>query len=160
MTTITPEQFMATPQPDEDDTEEVSAPTDPLTSIAASLQTLVSKVLEHEESEREADQLNQTLNQLDTEYAELQAKVDQVAELIKPSTSKLANAIREVLDPPAPSEPAATEPGTEPVEQPADDAPVEEWRVFGAARGLEHVEGLNRSQIRSALDIPQPVSEA
>lgn len=202
---MTPEQFMSTPQPDEDldelTPEEVGLVTGLLpilTSIAESVAKLVSSPVVETVVTRE-DELQQALNQLDAEYAELQVRngvlagrLEEIRALVKPSTSKLANAVRDVLDADAVAEDdegnvddSLTEPHTfvdtasamcalcgQPAgkeihqaqdkfrlgEHPADDAPVEVWREYGRWCGLDLTDNLNRSQIRSALGIPQPVA--
>lgn len=165
---ITPEQFMATPQPDEEDAEAV----DPLGSIAESLRTIAAAYDGPPAAVTREDELQQALDQADAEYQDLMVRngvlagrLEEIRALVKPSTSKLANSIREVLDADDTVEVVDAEGSPEEDEfrlgeHPADDAPVEVWRRYGRWRGLDLVDNLNRSQIRSALGIPQPVIEA
>lgn len=160
--TPTPEEFLAQIGPDEDD--EIL---DPLTSIAGSLHKLVTLIEKHETEEREEDHQRELVDQLDRELGEKQALIDHVLEICKPSTSKLANSIRAVLQPPTPDEETpAAEPSVEgpasQMIQPVHDADVEEWRNY--ARSLGHagpdVDKANRSQIRTMLGIPHEVDGA
>jgi hypothetical protein len=180
MNAPTPEQFLAQPSdPDEDDNEPVS----PLESIATSLASLVDVLQGRDPGTTETDELRQALDQADAEHADLlvrngvlAGRLEEIRAVVKPSTSKLAIAVRAVLDADDTVEAIdAPEPEPEPtetvhlvngdvvevplpMEQPTDDASVEVWRKFGESRGLDLVDNLNRSQIRSALGIPQPVA--
>ena len=160
---------------------------DPLTSIAESLRALVQVAAAYavpdgvEGAPSEADELRQALDQADAEHAALLARhtdlVEQVRALVKPSTSKLANSIRAALDPGTPSTPAegsapgddGSDDGPEPADEgdvqtppPAPDADVAQWRsyAYGLGHDFDVVGGLNRSQIRSLIGLPQPVTAA
>lgn len=175
---ITPEQFMAQPtDPDEDLAPDLaSVPADPLTSIASSLGLLVSVVQRRDVQEAQADDQSALVNQLDREINALRAQLDtkqaliaQVLEVCKPSVSKLANQVREVLTPRAVVE-VATQPPTElevpadaptnvaPSEPPPDGADTEEWRAYARNAGYRgpDVDQMNRSQIRTTLGIAHP----
>jgi hypothetical protein len=154
---------------------------DPLQSIAESLRTIAASYADvsFEADHTEADRYEQQIADLEVEYRHMATQIEQVLALCKPSTSKLANNIRKVLNPPAP-EPKAesvaeekdrllreaasespdlpeTEPDSE-TPQPADDATVEEWRQFAQdmAGDAHDWDKFNRSQIRTALGIAQP----
>ena len=155
MTLPTPTEFLAMPSdPDEDGPD-----LDPLHSIAESLRQIAAARAgtalpapsdEWRAHERELGELLQ----------DAERKLDEIRALVKPSTSKLANGIRDVLDPPADDESEETgddEPETT-VPPPAHDATVGEWRDY--ARGLQDpgadtydLEQMNRSQIRTMLGI-------
>jgi len=176
--TPTPAEFLTQTEPDEDDVEPTATP-DPLTSIAESLR-LLTALASRETGDQADERLVRDLTASDAQIAKLQAEnatldeiyddlattnevlvgqIDEVRALIKPSTSKLANSIRAVLDGPT-TEPAAVDRDLD-RPWPADDAPVEEWRacarsVSGLPNGVE-VDSMNRSQIRTLLGIPQPV---
>lgn len=179
----TPQEFLERPEP-ADDGDLI----DPLVSIAASLAQLIDAMLyplpgDAAAEEELAQNLRETAADLEDKLQAAVATLAQIEAVVKPSTSKLANAVRAELARwrgEAPSEfydrleAAAAEPEPEePVEdqvgyvgpvasvpeQPAPDAPVEEWRAYVRARGYTspHIDLLNRSQIRSMLGIPQPV---
>lgn len=177
MTTApTPEQFLALRDLDDEEPEQEAHPIDhPLASIAASLERLVAITEGHEAEEQASDRLRELLDDLEAKHGVVLELVEEIRGLVKPSTSKLANNVRDAIarwaDPEVdgePSEPAA-EPGAESAPtlvQPADDADVEEWRTH--ARYLGHgrtgpafneLEQMNRSQIRTLLGIPQPIEE-
>lgn len=140
-------------------------PVDPLTSIAESLQTIagaagVSAYL-HQQAATLSEQLEETRRELaDAEaLARVQADlIESVREVVKPSTSKLANSVREVLGAASFVAPTAE---VETPEQPADDADVETWRTYARSLGYAgpNVDKANRSQIRTMLGIPHPASE-
>ena len=170
--TPTAEAFLSTPYPDEPDEEVLeSLPSDPLESIAASLELLASIIVRRDNEDREDDETRQALDQADAEHAELLRENERLRQLIadtlkicKPSTSKLANNIRALLEVDTVTAPAEPEGGDEDeLVQPAHDASVEEWRDFARAfaeRGgfevNEEVLGsANRSQIRTMLGISQ-----
>ena len=186
MSIITIEQFMSEPSaPDEEDLEP-EAPVDPLTSIAHSLKQLVVVLAQGVPSAAAAEDEPLTASQEEKYIArarELEAKqalIEQVLAVVKPSVSKLADQVREVLgagvvvvvEEPAPSElQVAPELGVVPdtheigatVGVPTDDATVEEWRAFartmtGAPEGTV-VDQMNRSQIRTMLGIAHPAAE-
>lgn len=182
-TTPTVEQFLT--QPDDHGPEEpgaaesaaasqpvpedgFSAPIgDPLESIAHSLHRLTELVVRRD-AEQEPMVSAEAYDGLSQEHADLEDKhralfelLADVEKIVSKSTSKLADSVREAIatwrnPEPAPSE-NATEMG---LEQPAHDAPVEEWRAY--ARHLGHgrtgaafneLDQMNRSQIRTAMGI-------
>lgn len=165
MTAITVEQFLTSPSdPEEYELEpaQVYGPavaTDPLTSIAGSLADLVAMVRTSVEGEAEADRLRELHDDLDAKHAVLHDLVLEIEEIIKPSTSKLANTVREAVGrwrgvEPAPVAEPVEQPTPPVLEQPAKDADVEEWRGYATAVGVSaDVSQLNRSQIRTALGI-------
>jgi len=173
MSNPTPEEFMA-----QRDTEELGedqegvAELDPLTSIAKSLQQLVAATAQSTGGCTDCERLRAESIEMEeaweraTERAVLaESRLDRIAGVVKPSVSKLANQVREVLDPPGAVE-AAEPDGEPPVEakldaQPADDAEVEEWRAYARSRGYAgpDVDKANRSQIRSMLGIQHPATE-
>jgi hypothetical protein len=182
--TPTPEDFMAHPyEPEEDDyagadaedakpiervmavTWQLPAP-DHLESIALSLGQLNATVEQfaaaYTPPQDPTEPLQAEIEGLNAELAQANRKIEEVLHLCKPSSSKLANAIRVVLDEdhdkPAPEgegprEIAPTEPG-----HPASDAPVEEWRAYARAVAVvdQDWSQMNRPQIRTALGIEQP----
>lgn len=225
----TAEEFLTSPVHAEED-EGLSPAADPLVSIAESLQILASAAVQGQPSahdpgpsptvldeiEMRALNAEAARDDMEAQMYEAHGKLEEIAALVKPSASKLANAIRAVLAPPTPEvdeedEPHAffSEDGVDscrlcgrhaadgqgihvtdeqprelpegvyvsptsdaavtvnggPGQQPAHDAPVEEWRTY--ARHLGHgrtgpafneLEAMNRSQIRSMLGILQPVT--
>lgn len=179
--TPTPEQFLSAPDPDEPDADDLEVQpehVDPLTSIAASLRTLVqhldpTDLVGPAETETADDRLNQAYDDLEAKHAELYALVVEVETIIKPSTSKLANSVRAAIDtwrgvpasepepaPPAdpapsPAEVPAVPPATEPL-LPAPDAGLEEWRAYARSCGYNgpDVDRANRSQLRTMLGLP------
>lgn len=172
MTTLTPEQFLAQRDPEEPDEPETSsgftAPIgDPLESIAHSLHRLTEIFVRRDHEDLADDEHKQALDQLDREYAELQAEVEAKQQLIddtlkicKKSTSKLADSIRALLE--APAAPPSSEPGrasgNEADVPPDNDADVEEWREYARSCGVlpdepDAIDSMNRSQIRTLLGI-------
>lgn len=153
MTTPTPEQYLAQTEADDEDVdEEPRQNPDPLESIADSLRR-VTALLERRDAEDVADdQLQTEYDKLDQAYGELegradakQALIDQVLEICKPSTSKLADRVRAVVnEADSPSSATPEEP-----DHPAHDAPVEEWREFARGRGYtgDDIDRANRSQL-------------
>lgn len=111
MTTTTappsPEEFLAQTSTDEDDQVEELAPSgDPLQSIAASLHRFAVWIDKQDAEEQAEKQADQHLEDLERENRELeslhdakQTLLDEVLAICKPSTSKLANAIRKALEP-------------------------------------------------------------
>lgn len=193
-TTPSPEAFLAQPyDPDEEDAEPVdhAAAAPSLALISDALQAVV-RLLERQESavgHALLDERNDLVSQLDATLAQAaaqQAQIDEVLALCKPSTSKLANSIRAVLDPPevavVEESPAETEAAWEdgpsfaevhaevPDEAPAaaqqeppsqafelgPNASVEDWRAYARMFGHTEVDTLNRSQIRTLLGVPHP----
>src|SRR3569623_165431 len=100
MTSITPEQFMTQPpEPDEElDASPATDGTDPLTSIADSLRRLADSVDQDREEERTSDALREALADLEDKYRALDALVEEIEGIVKPSTSKLANTVREAVE--------------------------------------------------------------
>jgi hypothetical protein len=166
-------------QPSPYDWPEISTPSkaDPLAvlliDIAKSLHTLVERGADARKASGDA-YLIQQLQTLNTNYEELEEQYqrsalerdalrDQVAEVLEviaKSTSQLANKVRDVLAPPKTAlEPdPAPEPG--PVDgAPAHDADVEVWREYARQHlgdaAPDGIAGMNRSQIRTLLGIPQ-----
>jgi hypothetical protein len=135
-------------------------PPDPLVSIAESLRTIAGRVDEHAEEESQADRFEQEIADLEASYCLVNEQLEQIAAIIKPSQSKLAKQIREVLEPSTvPADTPAEEPDVEPIRyRPEDDEPVEVWRDFAQimAGDAHDWSELNRSQIRTALGIAQP----
>lgn len=170
MSTIpSPEQFLAAPpDPDEDE----SSASTPLESIAESLRgmhVLLNRWdAEHQadvEEEKLSDRLRERQDDLDAEYNTLYALVEEIEAVIKPSTSKLANSVREVIGrwknpkvEPVDEEPAAETPPVIATVEPEPDADVEAWRAYARGRGYTgaDVDRMNRSQIRTVLGIEQP----
>ena len=193
MTTMpTAEQFLAQPSTDEDEPDtdavpEVAPASDPLSAIAESLRTVVDIFVRRDAEDVADTELEQRYETLDRAYAlledhdrslfELLAEIEKIA---KPSTSKLANNIRDAIEAwrSAPADAVAVEPEDpaqpeKPVDidveavaaaadklitfhqaqQPPADASLEKWREYAAARGVADAETLNRSQIRSALGL-------
>lgn len=174
-TALSPEEFMALPaQPDEEDVEPETTLTagvapDPLESIASSLGLLAAIARKHDLADEREEALDRWTEERERENRELEALhdakqglIEQVLALIKPSTSKLANSIRAVLEPVVtPPEPAPAEepqPSSHPLE---NDASVEEWRAYARSQGYQgpDVDTANRSQIRTMLGIAQPVED-
>lgn len=201
--TITPEQFMSLSEPDEELDVWVECElhgqmarfcgpcaneqTGPLYSIAASLSTIAESfgafaglIEERDELRAKWLRAETLLSEAEKDLAEEKAKSEAVLEIVKPSTSKLANAVREALEPQAVTEsvnatPIVTltdsvtavdglhtvSPETHPaVVVPAHDADVEEWRAYAVPFLAGHDVGtLNKSQIRTLLGIPHPSAE-
>lgn len=182
--TPTPEQFLAQTEPDEDEDEEptqldplVSIVGEPyaLDSIATSLRHLVNifAVGDHEmpsAGETEADRLREAYDDLEAKHGVVLELIEEITAIVKPSTSKLANSVREALNRwSAPEvEPVAgpedPENGTAPevsevIEErgfPAADASIEEWREYAVTQGVgkDEADAMNRSQIRTLLGLP------
>ena len=164
--------FAAPPDPDEG--EEVERwelgpmhvlPPDPLESIADSLHRLVASVEAHADEEKLSDSLRERQDDLE-DGDTLRQLIEEVEAIVKPSTSKLANTVREAIArwkaPKADAEQPAEEPVVVPVANAAEpppepDADVNEWCAY--ARSLGYDPGLmNRSQIHTMLGIEQPVA--
>lgn len=168
---ITPEEFMAQTDVDEESAEHLEPnglwllPPNPLESIAESLRALTSIAVRHDAEEQAADALRQRYDDLDQAYADLEDKHQSLFELladvekiVMPSTSKLANSVREAItrwrNPEVPGQPEPTGP-------PAADAGVEAWREYARTVGItpdepDALDSMNRSQIRTMLGIEQP----
>ena len=168
MSTPTPEQFLA--QTDPEDLEEDAGPVDPLTSIAGSLQQLVA-YMSGDLAEAATDvQLSakEELADLEDKHRALYDLLAQVEKIVAPSTSKLANSVREAIaawrnpEAPAPAEAPAPVPVENAAEMglamPGPDADVETWARYAESLGHEVPGHMNRSQIRTLLGIAQPVS--
>jgi hypothetical protein len=183
--TPSPEDFLAQPyDPDEDNEPEVPAellqgPTSAeamqiqwatpprdisqiAESIADSLRNIAGQADNRKVYTAELSSAITKLSDTQNRLQELEEQIGEVLIIIKPSQSKLAKQIQEVLNPPTP-EPARELVSEEQVEidqaAPADDASVEEWRQFARtmAGDANDWSELNRSQIRTALGIAQPV---
>lgn len=197
-TTPTPEQFLTDAGfADEDDQElqhvqefagEFVDTGNPLESIAASLRSLVGMVETHRAEEAADDEAERRYLDLDQAYADLEDKhqalyglLADVEKIVAPSTSKLANSVREAITrwraPEAGAEPVVEPDGVPAAVQcpacaryfadaelldghhctgPAPDADVEAWRAYALALGAEgDLSQMNRSQIRTLLGIPQ-----
>lgn len=162
---LSPEAFMAQPPEPDEDLEQAPGPqapdrmwllpSNPLESIASSLKEIAGHFARLDGAGSTAEAAVDELAELRREYDEIealhdakQALIDEVLQVCSKSTSKLANSIRAVLEPPVEPEPA----------QPSPDAEIWDWRAYAIAQGLpgEDVAGMNRSQIRTALGIEQP----
>lgn len=180
MTTPTPEQFLAAPSDAEEDGPQVPDPwSNPVESIAWSLRELVGGApaapVEGIVTREEYDELAQVFDDLEDKHRVLFELVEEVESIIKPSTSKLANTVRDAIgrwkNPAVPAEETAPEPegaalsSTFGYLRPEHDATVEEWRDFARKAlpnvsltgDLPDVDSMNRSQIRTMLGIEQPV---
>lgn len=163
MTAITPEQFMTLIEPDEEELEPFErdvltewSEEPPLASIAAALRRIETK-LDQQGEGGVVDTLREAYDDLEAKHAELYALLEEVEALLKPSTSKLANSVRDAITRwRAPEVPVA--PDSDLVVMPTHDAPVEEWRLYANTLGYIEpaVDLMNRSQIRTLLGIEQP----
>lgn len=189
--TPTPEQFLAQSDPDEEELDPpafdeqflaqlVGSPFDwpngPLESIAASLRTIAGSV----DGQHEAvlEETREERDDWEAKHHVLFQLVEELESIIKPSTSKLANTVREAIgrwrgipaaDPEdAGSAPAAPELVTVPVssavemghEPPSNDAPIEQWVAYAQSLGHDIDPGrTNRSQIRTLLGLPHGPAE-
>lgn len=194
----TPEQFLAQTEPDDEDHEldgpfdmgvgafmEVSPfdwPNGPLESIAESLRKIAGSYVQVELAGTELEVcgvcpgLNEAYDDLDAKSRVLFELVEEIEGLIKPSTSKLANSVREAIArwrapvvEPVVGAPQCASCGRYFADQdllerhdctgvPANDAPVEEWRAYAEAQGYPEgtvIDQMNRSQIRTLLGVPQ-----
>jgi hypothetical protein len=178
---LSPADFMAQPPDPEEELEATTPPLamapydpNPLDSIAQSLRQLVQIHSGNAAAEAENDGITAVVMAARAAYDDLEAKYGSLYELlkeiettIKPSTSKLANQVRDAIgrwrDPEVPAEVGpdahAAEAGVAP-EHPSHDAPVEEWRDFAKTMAPPYkwadIDTMNRSQIRSLLGISQP----
>lgn len=201
--TLTPEQFMTYAEPDEDEVAfwkdhetAVAALAVPVTaavlspspgdrvliSMADSLRVLAKSfgaidhlVNEAADLRREVAEAHEAAIWNSEQKDRLQALVDQVLEVVKPSTSKLANAVRSTISAhyldrgPEQAVLLNAKPVVDVVEEPvAEPAPVSlpepadwtvaEWRAY--ARSLGHdgpeIDKANKSQIRTLLEQPHP----
>lgn len=97
--TITPEAFLAQRDYDEleaDDAPEVSQG-GALDSIAASLQQLVGMAQASTDEEQASDRFREALDDLEAKHGVVNNLVLEIEAIVKPSTSKLANQVREAL---------------------------------------------------------------
>ncbi len=165
--TPTVEDFLSQidlPEPEEDFPDTL----DPLESIADSLRQLVGATVEHADEEKYSAALREELNDLEATYDVMRELLEEIESIVKPSTSKLANTVREAINRwRAPEVPTAVEPEVgmreamtaahgDPDEPPARDADVEQWREYARGRGVtddHELDQLNRSQIRTLLGI-------
>lgn len=208
MTAPTPEAFLAEPSTDEDDYEETPTidgndvlagpltlsggftvgldsmhvlPPDPLESMAASLRQIVDVMTGGGGPAQLISDLEKEVSEIEALHDAKQQLIEDVLTICKPSTSKLANSIRAVLEPvvaPPGVEGVGSEPDTSRADAtaedyarataeatgiprwPAHDADVEEWRSYARDLLPDHdVSTMNRSQIRTALNIPQPTED-
>lgn len=173
----TPEEFLTTyEQPDEPEEIEL----EPLESIADSLRCLVAVMKPQEgivlptDYETVSDEyapavLEEASKQAAEEdrddwedkHRALSELVMAISAIVKPSTSKVSLEVKAAIERwtnPQP-EPAEETSGSEPLDQPAHDAPVEEWRAYARSYGYTgyDVDKCNRSQIRTMLGIEQPM---
>lgn len=160
-------------------------PPDPLERIADCLSTVAAVYRRQLDgitsSEAElTSELQRQVEDLQADNLRLGSLIDQVLAVCSKSKGKLAVDVRAVLEPDDPAtapaqsaeQPAAVEPtpeqpaglSTAPSQDgvghvlapPANDASVEDWRAFAAAAGYAgDLSQANRSQIRTALGIPQ-----
>lgn len=176
MTAPTPEEFLLQTGEEYDDwqptpaTDHVALPSpqpgDPLTSIASSLATIAEASHVSAYLDQEARRLREERDEIDRELADALALnqvqtdlLERVAEIIRPSTSKLANSVRAVLE--GAAEAVTGEHANEVDAPPAHDAPIEEWVAWAAPRVPEGTDlvRMNRSQIRTVLGIPHDAGE-
>lgn len=154
----TTEEFLS--QVGTDDEEEETYAPDPMDSIAESLRRLVTVAEGQGTEEAASEQLREDLDDLESRYVAMDELVEGIVAIVKPSTSKLANSVREAVDRwrGVPVEPEPAEMGAQ---RPTNDAPVEEWREFARSRGYQgpDVDKANRSQIRTMLGIAQPETD-
>ncbi len=108
--------------------------------------------------ETESDRLREAASDLAEERFGLLNLLEEIQTLIKPSTSKLANSVRDAINRWSGVGPAEATPAAEPVPMPAHDADVEEWQTYAHTCGVNTADlrGLNRSQIRTLLGIAHP----
>ncbi len=165
--TPTIEAFLAQAGTDDDDDED-QVELDPLTSIAASLSRLVSMAEDHGAEEKASDDLRESLDDLDAKHEVLFDLVEEIRAIVKPSTSKLANTVRDAIARwSSPVAPAAEPPVKVPAEPvpaanaaemghlpPVNDASAEEWREYARSLGHEVTDQVNRSQVRTMLGLP------
>lgn len=104
MTALTPEAFMTQTDP-EDDLDTLAPETrDPLESIAHSLGLLASLAVRRDNADTADGELQQRYAELDQAHADLEDKhrslfelLAEVEKIVMPSTSKLANSVREAI---------------------------------------------------------------
>ena len=168
--TPTVEQFLAEQSTEDDDFLE-EALSDPLASIADSLRQLTEIVVRRdgvdaaeEAQDQEAEQLRQGLADLEDKHRSLFELLAEVEKIVKPSTSKVSLEVKAAIE--AWKNPAVENASESGLKQPAHDAPVEEWRTYARLLGhgrtgpaFNELEAMNRSQIRTMLDIEQPGGE-
>jgi hypothetical protein len=185
MTTITPEQFMTMAEPDEDafdpyagreafiaQAEVQMAPAVP-DEVQHALRFILDRIKQQDVDTEALQTQREQLLDLEAKHAELYALLEEIEAIIKPSTSKLANSVRDAIkawrDPEVPT---VTVSGTllsgspivvgdfsswNPGSHPAHDAPVEAWREYASTVNASlDFSTMNRSQIRTALGIEQP----
>lgn len=114
------EEFLSTPATPEDVDTDPPDRADPLESIAESLRTIAAGVQAVDTADAELEQLRRDYDQLDQANVELRAELirrdgllRQVFDTVKPSTSKLANKVREVLATPLEDDPDGRNPGVQ-----------------------------------------------
>lgn len=139
MTAPTLEAFLATPEPDEDDVEHTAPaydvePLEPgaataLESIAVSLQTIAAvfgQQFAGESAERVGvvTELERENRELEALHDRKQALIEETLAICSKSTSKLANSIRAVLEPPVEPTAPDAQPDPGPVLEPVPPAIV------------------------------------
>jgi uncharacterized protein YyaL (SSP411 family) len=173
----TAEEFLAQPsEPDEEldlilPAAMAEAMPSPLAQIAESLATIAKAAHVSTYLDQQATDLARAYDEARRELADAEALnqiqadlIERVTKIVKPSTSKLANSVREALgsasfvakaEPEAPVN-ATDEHNNDQDAPPAADASVEEWRAFARGRGYAgpDVDKANRSQIRTMLGLP------
>jgi len=188
MSSPTPEEFMMLAGEPDEDCEPLQMGSqfdelyvDPLTSVVESLQTIAAAFGAVTGLAEEASDLRLQLAEARRDCADLEVLqltqaelIYQVLEIVKPSTSKLANTVRDAINGYLTGNPAEAEAPAQavPVENaaemgcpppaaemgcppPAADADVEEWRAYARSCGYAgpDVDKANRSQIRTMLGI-------
>jgi hypothetical protein len=166
MNSISPEAFMAAPpEPDEDEAVEPGLPAPTMApAVPDEVRHALSFILDRiKQQDIDAESLltaREAWSDLEDKYAALYALLEEIEGLIKPSTSKLANTVRDAIErwrkPEVPVEPTTPEP-----DHPSHDAPVEEWREYASTVNSSiDFSTMNRSQIRTELGIDQPGAES
>lgn len=170
MSIPTPEEFLTTyDQPDEPEEIEL----EPLESIAQSLRCLVAVAAEkpgdvvlvpppEQEAEEDGkvpgaqyDELLRDFDDLEDKHRVLFELVEEIAAIVKPSTSKVSLEVKAAIERwKAPEVPPESGPVDE---RPAHDAVWEEWARYAEDLGYTVDSSMNRSQIRTLLGIEQPV---
>lgn len=165
-----------------------------LTGVLAHLERIEAMIQRPVELEQRVTDLSQENAAYTEQAALLEQRIAETLEAIRKSTSKVANQVRDILQP-EPLAPAPGEPDLEPLsdahplppgpqcpgceryfadaellerhecsarqQQPAHDAPIEEWVAYAQARGLDVDPGkANRSQIRTMLGLAHPTVDA
>lgn len=136
--------------------------TDPLECIAMALTGMLEIQVRAGAEIAQADDQSALVHQLDQGLADANSTIKGVLDALGKSTSQVAKNVRAVIEG-APAEEPSTEPGNQQgrgqstrMDEPERDAPLEQWRVYAGQEGFDwtRTEGLNRSQIRTLLGIP------